>query len=75
MKIEHGRVKITISKEEYDTLMAARDIIGAMREELYNEDLDGLDFYMELLSLDDSLTGLEEDFEKTKYGEYFMEVE
>lgn len=75
MKIEQGKVKIIISKEEYDVLMAARDIIGKIREELYDEDLDGLKFYLELLSLDDSLTGLEEGFEKTKYGEYFMEVD
>lgn len=75
MKIEQSKVKIIISKEEYDALMAARDIIGKIREELYDEDLDSLKFYLELLSLDDSLTGLEEGFEKTKYGEYFMEVD
>lgn len=75
MKIEQGRVKIIVSKEEYDVLMAARDIIGKIREELYDEDLDGLKFYGELLSLDDSLTGLEEGFEKTKYGDYYMEVD
>lgn len=75
MKIEQSRVKIIVSKEEYDVLMAARDIIGKIREELYDEDLDGLKFYGELLSLDDSLTGLEEYFEKTKYGDYYMEVD
>ena len=75
MKIEQSKVKIIISKEEYDVLMEARDIIGKMREELYNEDLDDLNFYPELLSLDDSLTTLESDFEKTKYGEYIMEVD
>ena len=75
MRIEQSRVKIIISKKEYDALMAARDVIMEMKEKLYDEDLDGLDFYQELLSLEDSFDTFEYSFESTKYGDYFMEVD
>lgn len=55
--------------------MAARDVILEMKEKLYDEDLDGLNFYQELLSLEDSFDTFEMDFEETKYGDYFMEVD
>ena len=74
MKVEQSKVKITISKTEYEHLMAARDVIIEMKEKLYDEDLDGLDFYSELLSLEDSFDTFEYSFEKTKYGDYSMEV-
>ena len=75
MKIEQSRVKIIISKTEYEHLMAARDVIMEMREKLYNEDLDGLEFYGELSSLEDSFDNtFEYSFENTKYGDYVMEV-
>lgn len=75
MKVEQSRVKIFISKKEYDALMAARDVILEMKEKLYDEDLSGLDFYQELLSLEDSFDTFEYNFEETKYDEYyFMEV-
>ncbi len=75
MKIEQSRVKIIISKKEYDALMAARDVIGEMKQHLYDEDLDRLNFYQELLSLEDSFDTFEYSFEETKYNEYFMEVD
>lgn len=75
MRIEQTRVKIIISKSNYEALMAAREVILEMKEKLYDEDLDGLGFYQELLSLEDSFDTFEMDFEETKYGEYFMEVD
>lgn len=75
MRVEQSRVKIIVSKSDYDALMAARDVVLEMKETLEYEDLGGLDFYQELLSLEDSLTTLECDFESTKYGDYVMEVE
>lgn len=74
MKIEQSRVKIIISKTEYEYLMAARDVIIEMREKLYNEDLDGLEFYGELSSLEDSFDTFEYSFEENKYNDYIMEV-
>lgn len=74
MKIEQSRVKIIISKTEYEHLMAARDVIIEMREKLYNEDLDGLEFYGELSSLEDSFDTFEYSFEENKYNDYIMEV-
>ena len=75
MKIEQSRVKIIISKKEYDALMAARDVILEMKENLYDEDLGGLNFYQELLSLEDSFDTFDYNFEQTEFDEYFMEVD
>ena len=75
MKVEQSRVKIIISKTEYEKLMAARDVIGEMKQHLYDEDLEGLDFYQELLSLEDSFDTFEYSFEKTGYDNYKMEVD
>ena len=75
MKIEQSRVKIIISKREYDALMAARDVIGEMKQHLYDEDLGGLNFYQELLSLEDSFDTFDYSFEQTEFDEYFMEVD
>jgi hypothetical protein len=75
MKIEQSRVKIIISKKEYDALMAAREVIGEMKQHLYDEDLGGLSFYQELLCLEDSFDTFDYSFEETKYGDYFMEVD
>lgn len=75
MKIEQSRVKIIISKKEYDALMAARDVILEMKENLYDEDLGGLNFYQELLSLEDSFDTFDYSFEQTEFDEYFMEVD
>lgn len=74
MRVEQSRVKIIISKTEYEYLMAARDVIIEMREKLYNEDLDGLEFYGELSSLEDSFDTFEYSFEENKYNDYIMEV-
>ena len=75
MRVEQSRVKIIISKKEYDALMAARDVIGEMKQHLYDNDLDDLEFYGELSSLEDSFDTFEYSFENTKYGDYFMEVD
>lgn len=75
MKVEQSRVKIIISKKEYDALMVARDVIEEMKKLLENEDLDGLDFYQELLSLEDGFDTFEYNFGSTKYDEYVMEVD
>lgn len=75
MKIEQSRVKIIISKEDYEALMAAREVIAEMRGTFYNKDLDDLEFFEELSSLEDSFDTFEYSFEKTKNGEYFMEVD
>lgn len=75
MKVEQSRVKIIISKSDYERLMAARDVILEMKEKLYDEDLDGLNFYQELLSLEDSFDTFDYSFEQTKFDEYFMEVD
>ena len=75
MRVEQSRVKIIISKKEYDALMAARDVIGEMKQHLYDEDLDKLDFYSELLSLEDSFDTFDYSFEENKYGDYIMEVD
>lgn len=75
MKIEQSRVKIIVSKKEYDVLMAARDVILEMKENLYNKDLGGLNFYQELLSLEDSFDTFDYSFEQTEFDEYFMEVD
>lgn len=74
MKVEQSRVKIFISKEDYEALMAAREVIVEMKNTFYNEDLDDLEFYEELSSLEESFDTFEYSFEKTKYGDYFMEV-
>lgn len=71
MKIEQSRVKIIISNNDYERLMAARDVILEMKEKLYDEDLEGLDFYQELSSLEDRF----DNFKENKYGNYFMEVD
>ena len=75
MKIEQSRVKIIISNTEYKKLMAARDVIGEMKNKLYDEDLNGLNFYQELLSLEDSFDTFDYSFEQTEFDEYFMEVD
>ena len=75
MKVEQSRLKIIISKKEYDVLMAARDVILEMKENLYDEDLGGLNFYQELLSLEDSFDTFDYSFEQTEFDEYFMEVD
>lgn len=75
MKVEQSKVKIIISKTEYEHLMATRDVILEMREKLYDEDLDGLNFYQELLSLEDSFVTFEYNFESMKYDQYVMEVD
>lgn len=75
MKIEQSKVKIIISQNDYETLMAARDVILEMKEILENEDLGHLDFFNEVMSLEDSFDTFEYSFEKTKYGEYIMEVD
>ena len=72
MKIEQSRVKIFISNTDYERLMAARDVILEMKEILENEDLGHLDFFNEVMSLEDSFDTFEYSFEKTKYGkDYF----
>lgn len=75
MRVEQSRVKIIISKKDYDALMAARDVIEEMKQHLYDEGLEGLDFYQELLSLEDSFDTFDYSFEETKYDEYKMEVD
>ena len=75
MRVEQSRVKIIISKKEYDALMAARDVIGEMKQHLYDDGLENLDFYQELLSLEDSFDTFEYSFENTKNGDWFMEVD
>ena len=75
MRVEQSRVKIIISKKEYDALMAARDVIGEMKQHLYDDDLENLGFYQELLSLEDSFDTFEYSFENTKSGDWFMEVD
>lgn len=75
MKVEQSRVKITISNRDFATLMAARDVLLEMKGLLYDNDLDGLGFYDELVSLEDSFDTFENSFEETKYGDYFMEVD
>ena len=75
MKIEQSRVKIIISKKEYNALMAARDVILEMKNKLDDEDLNGLNFYQELLSLEDSFDTFDYSFEQTEFDEYFMEVD
>ena len=74
MKIEQSKVKIIISKEDYEALMAARDVITEMRGIFFNKDLDDLEFFEELSSLEDSFDTFEYSFEKTKFGDYAMEV-
>lgn len=75
MKIEQSRVKIIISNRDYERLMAARDVILEMKETLENEDLGGLDFFQEILSLEDSFDTFEYNFEETQWGDYKMEVD
>lgn len=75
MRIEQSAVKIIISKVDYERLMAARDVIMEMKEKFYDEDLDGLGFYQELLSLEDSFDTFEMNFEENRYGDYIMEVD
>ena len=75
MRVEQSRVKIIISKKEYDALMAARDVIIEMRSTFFNKDLDDLGFFEELSSLEDSFDTFEYSFEKTKNGDWFMEVD
>ena len=74
MKIEQSKVKIIISKENYEALMAAREVILEMRKTFFNKDLDDLEFYKELSSLEDSFDIFEYNFEKTKFDDYAMEV-
>lgn len=75
MKVEQSLVKVTISGRDYRALMAARDVILEMKELLYGNDLDGLGFYDELVSLEDSFDTFEGNFEENDYGDYFMEVD
>lgn len=75
MKVEQSKVKIIISNADYERLMSARDVILEMKELLENEDLGGLDFFQEILSLEDSFDTFEYNFEENDYGEYFMEVD
>ena len=75
MKVEQSLVKVTISGRDYRALMAARDVILEMKELLYDNDLDGLGFYDELVSLEDSFDTFEGNFEENDYGDYYMEVD
>jgi len=74
MRIEQSKVKIIISKKEYETLMAAYQVLIDMKDELYSEGLDDLEFYGEISSLEESFDMLECNFEETEYGDYKMEV-
>lgn len=74
MKIEQSKVKIIISQSDYERLMAARDVIVEMKETFYNKDLDDLEFYEELSSLEDSFDTFEYSFSETGLGQYAMEV-
>lgn len=75
MKIEQSKVKIIISQSDYERLMAARDVIAEMKETFYDEDLDSLNFYQELSSLEDSFDTFEFGFEVSDLGQYVMEVD
>ena len=75
MKIEQSRVKIIISNRDYERLMAARDVILEMKEILEDESLGGLDFFQEIMSLEDSFDTFECNFEETQRGDYCMEVD
>lgn len=75
MKVEQSKVKIIISNSDYETLMAAHDVILEMKELLYVNDLDNLGFYDELVSLEDSFDTFESNFEENYYGDYCMEVD
>lgn len=75
MKIEQSKVKIIISNVDYERLMAARDVILEMKETLEDNDLGGLDFFQEILSLEDSFDTFEYNFEETQWGDYKMEVD
>lgn len=74
MKIEQSKVKIIISQSDYERLMAARDVIVEMKETFYNKDLDNLEFYEELSSLEDSFDNFEYGFSDGGLGQYVMEV-
>lgn len=75
MKVEQSLIKVTISNKEFETLVAARDVIVEMKDLLYDNDLDHLNFYQELLSLEDSFDTFERNFEENDWGDYFMEVD
>lgn len=75
MKIEQSKVKIIISQSDYERLMAARDVIIEMKETFYDNDLDNLKFYQELLSLEDSFDTFEYSFDVSDFGQYVMEVD
>ena len=75
MKIEQSKIKIIISNTDYERLMAARDVLLEMKGLLYDNDLDGLGFYDELVSLEDSFDTFESNFEENDYGDFFMEVD
>lgn len=75
MKVEQSLIKVTISSRDFETLMAARDVILEMKELLYDNDLDGLGFCDELVSLEDSFDTFESNFEENYYGDYCMEVD
>ena len=76
MRAEKSRVKITISKEEYNVIADAMRLFKEMEEVLYNQDLDSLDFSKELTNLLDILGIIDDGFEPAKRGaEYVMEVE
>lgn len=74
MKVEQSKAKIIISNKEYEALIVAHKVILEIKELLSDNDLDILGFYDELVSLEDSLDTFKQSFEKTKYDEYFMEV-
>lgn len=75
MKVEQSLIKVTISSREFEALMAARDVILEMKETLEYEDLQGLDFFQEIMSLGDSFDTLKYNFEETQWGDYEMEVD
>lgn len=75
MKIEQSRVKIIISNADYERLMAARDVILEMKEILEDESLGRLDFFQEIMSLEDSFDTFECNFEENQWGDYCMEVD
>lgn len=75
MKVEQSKVKIIISNSDYETLMAAHDVIFEMKETLEDEDLGGLGFFQEILSLEDSFDTFKYNFEENQWGDYYMEVD
>jgi hypothetical protein len=54
--------------------MEAREVLIEMKETFFNQDLDDLEFYEELTSLEESFDNFEYGFSVGGLGQYAMEV-